>query len=341
MGFADRLDADGLPARDATVVPYTERRLEALLEWLWGPDSGYHVDRDRVYLYGGSMGGSGALSFGLRHPGWFAAIYALLPMTNPQASTWGRPGLASLWGPVTPPLRAADGPSIQARLDMQRFLEAHAGEDLPFTVTIHGRTDTTIEWKTQGRPWLEARERAALPGPALFTDGDHSSTFDSYTSALVPNYDPTAYALRRTDSYPVFTGFTGDDPLDAPLPVCRAADRLYRYGYRGGALRWGGTGQKVLGRAAPIDTPTRYEIALDIRQDLCAIPSRGTTSITLRRRQAFRPPTGALVRWENVDARGRKLQAGVVHVGPGDRLTIPAVQVSIEGSVLKLTSASR
>jgi poly(3-hydroxybutyrate) depolymerase len=66
-----------------TVVNYTERYLLALVDWV---KANYAVNTNRVYLQGGSMGGTGSVSFGLRHPEVFAAIRATVPQVNPKAA---------------------------------------------------------------------------------------------------------------------------------------------------------------------------------------------------------------------------------------------------------------
>lgn len=49
-----------------------------LIDWV---ENKYHVDRQRVYAEGGSMGAWGTATFALRHPELFAAIYPNRPRT--------------------------------------------------------------------------------------------------------------------------------------------------------------------------------------------------------------------------------------------------------------------
>lgn len=331
--------APGRPLDAPQVRRDTERRLEHLFHWLFSKASGLPIDRDRVYLYGGSMGGTGTLSFGLRHPDWFAALYALTPLIRPATSSWARPGLLSLWG--EPPVTALPSrvESLYQTQDLATLLEKTRGADLPFTVTVHGRTDHIIDWKTQGLTWLAARQATGQPGPALFTDGDHDSVFDSFTAALVPNWQPSQFRFARRESYPVFTRFSGDDTPNEPLPACRHADPLYRYGYQGGAIEWGGQGLSVLGRSAPLESVESYTLTLRIRTELCHLPRTGTAEVTLRRRQVFRPIPGTLLRWQVQSSAGESLKAGTVQVGMDGRLMIPDVPVTAEGVVLQVKKA--
>lgn len=312
----------------------TNDRLELTLQWLMSGRAGVSVDPERVYLYGGSMGGSGTLTFGLRHPEQFAALYALAPMTRPATSVWAREGLTRLWGDPLRPPALPNGMSLYQLADMQGLI-ADASQELPLTVTVHGRKDTIIEWSSQGRPWLEARQASALPGPALFTDGGHSEIFDSFGGALVPNFAPSTFQWRRSESFPVFTRFSGDDGADAALPACRHPDPLYRYGYQGGGVEWGGGGHAVLGQVAPIETPTTYGLTMKIREDVCQLPKNGTTNITLRRRQHFKPSPGQVIVWEVKKGTGERIKGGELKVEKG-ALLLRDIPVSQEPYRLEL-----
>ncbi|MCU0956331.1 MAG: S-formylglutathione hydrolase [Hydrogenophaga sp.] len=48
------------------------------------------LDADRLGLFGHSMGGHGALTLALRHPGLFASLSALAPICAPMRCPWGR-----------------------------------------------------------------------------------------------------------------------------------------------------------------------------------------------------------------------------------------------------------
>ena len=69
---------------------------EELPELVFGA---FPLDRDRQAITGHSMGGHGALTIALRHPGRFASVSAFAPICNPTASDWGRKQLAAYLGP--------------------------------------------------------------------------------------------------------------------------------------------------------------------------------------------------------------------------------------------------
>ena len=77
---------------DATEAPWAERfRMESyvtteLIELL-----AEHLGaaRDRISIFGHSMGGHGALTLALRHPGVFRSVSALAPIAAPTRCPWG------------------------------------------------------------------------------------------------------------------------------------------------------------------------------------------------------------------------------------------------------------
>ena len=77
---------------DATREPWaTHWRMEGWLLDELLPQVWEHapVRRDRTGLFGHSMGGHGALTLALRHPGVFASLSALAPICAPTQCPWG------------------------------------------------------------------------------------------------------------------------------------------------------------------------------------------------------------------------------------------------------------
>ena len=55
----------------------------------------HDLDRDLQGVTGHSMGGHGALTLALKHPGRYASVSAFAPICNPSASDWGTPQLTT------------------------------------------------------------------------------------------------------------------------------------------------------------------------------------------------------------------------------------------------------
>ncbi|MBS7780176.1 S-formylglutathione hydrolase [Acidovorax sp. CCYZU-2555] len=56
------------------------------------------IDPQRVGIFGHSMGGHGALTLALRHPGRFKSVSAFAPIANPTQCAWGRKAFTGYLG---------------------------------------------------------------------------------------------------------------------------------------------------------------------------------------------------------------------------------------------------
>jgi S-formylglutathione hydrolase len=77
---------------DATQVPWAERwRMESYVTQDLPAAIAAHFPwrRDRLGLFGHSMGGHGALTLALRHPGAYASVSAFAPVAAPMQCPWG------------------------------------------------------------------------------------------------------------------------------------------------------------------------------------------------------------------------------------------------------------
>jgi S-formylglutathione hydrolase len=86
---------------DATREPWAKHwRMESYLMRELLPQLWQHapVQRERTGIFGHSMGGHGALTLALRHPGVFASVSALAPICAPAQCAWGRKAFAGYLG---------------------------------------------------------------------------------------------------------------------------------------------------------------------------------------------------------------------------------------------------
>ncbi|MEP6720442.1 MAG: S-formylglutathione hydrolase [Variovorax sp.] len=77
---------------DATEAPWAKHwRMESYLigEFLPLLGAQFSIDPHKVGLFGHSMGGHGALTLALRHPGLFKSLSALAPICAPTQCPWG------------------------------------------------------------------------------------------------------------------------------------------------------------------------------------------------------------------------------------------------------------
>lgn len=87
---------------DATQAPWaTYYRMESYVvaELLPLLVEALPLDGERIGIFGHSMGGHGALTLALRHPGLFKSLSAFAPICAPTQCAWGRKAFAAYLGP--------------------------------------------------------------------------------------------------------------------------------------------------------------------------------------------------------------------------------------------------
>lgn len=86
---------------DATQAPWAQHwRMESYLldELLPLLGEQLPIDRQRLGIFGHSMGGHGALTLALRHPGVFKSVSAFAPIANPVNCAWGQKAFTAYLG---------------------------------------------------------------------------------------------------------------------------------------------------------------------------------------------------------------------------------------------------
>ena len=86
---------------DATQAPWAQHwRMESYLldELLPLLGEQLPIDSQRLGIFGHSMGGHGALTLALRHPGLFKSVSAFAPITNPMNCAWGQKAFGAYLG---------------------------------------------------------------------------------------------------------------------------------------------------------------------------------------------------------------------------------------------------
>ncbi|MEM9855598.1 MAG: S-formylglutathione hydrolase [Pseudomonadota bacterium] len=123
-------------------------------------------DLERQAITGHSMGGHGALTLAMGHPGRFRSVSAFAPIANPTASDWGRKQLTAYLGPDE---------ALWARHDASLQM-ADIGLDAPLLID----TGTKDEFMELLRPeaLAEAITRRRQPAVMRMQPGyDHSYFF--------------------------------------------------------------------------------------------------------------------------------------------------------------------
>lgn len=157
---------------DATQAPYAENyrmatyiaeELPALIA------ANFPVDMQRQSIFGHSMGGHGAITLALKHPGRFKSVSAFAPIARPMVAGWSRPAFEKYLGSDETAWRAYDSVAL-----------IEDGYRLPELLVDQGKADGFLDDGL--RPWLleEACEKAGIPLTLNMRDGyDHSYFFIS------------------------------------------------------------------------------------------------------------------------------------------------------------------
>jgi S-formylglutathione hydrolase len=109
---------------NATQAPWaTHYRMESYLLDELLPLVGEHlpVDASRLGLFGHSMGGHGALTLALRHPGRFQSLSAFAPICAPTQCPWGHKAFAGYLGDDRAAWAAHDASALMAERSAPLF----------------------------------------------------------------------------------------------------------------------------------------------------------------------------------------------------------------------------
>lgn len=322
FGYSDKINVPG-GVPEGVATNYAERELLWLIDWA---KRAYKTDPNRTYWYGSSMGGSGGVSFALRHPEIFAALRLNVPAVSYNES--GVPERSSQasrfqdWcGPIDKV--TSDGRVMRERFDGTSFVR-NSKENLPLVVVTHGRNDPIMQWwKAPDFYHAFGENRQALI--AHWNDGDHGGC-GSNTPPDIKRFDnlSTFHNLALNKSYLAFTSCSADqDPGNGDK------DNGDIVGFINRGLSW----------EEPVDTTDSYEILVKADPTVVTLPV--TVDITPRRLQQFKFAAGDHITVTNADpTSGMRLQQSVFTVGDDGLLTVTRFSItSPEGNMLRLSRA--
>jgi hypothetical protein len=263
------------PNRTPFAYPFTEQRLLWIISWVRGH---YPIDPERIYCFGESMGGWGAMTFALRHPEIFSAIYPMMPRMRQTAlanavRTQSTTQHRRIAGALLP-----DGHTrFLDRMDMVKFVTGYAGE-LPFIGWSIGRHDGFATWREQV-DMVHALEATHRGFAFAWNDGGHG-TGTRPMQEILRYYPMSRFRLDR--SYPAFS----HSSLDSNPGNGDVQDGDKEGGINLG-FAWSGV----------IDQSDRWEISISNALN----HSDMTVDITPRRTQRFRLSPGETVHWTSSD----------------------------------------
>ena len=89
------------------------------------------VDMNRLGIFGHSMGGHGALTLALRHPGKFKSVSAFAPIANPVNCPWGQKAFSGYLGGTL-----EDSKAEWAKHDASELMSAQASAPYPAGILV-------------------------------------------------------------------------------------------------------------------------------------------------------------------------------------------------------------
>jgi hypothetical protein len=301
-------------AKHINVAPAAERRVLDTIEWV---AARYHVDRNRIYLCGVSMGGCGTLGLGLPHGEIFAAIRANVPAgTGYAASRMG--GFA--------PAPTADAPAEERAA----WALKAAGVGLADPPVVTDFSAPNDNWSKTQPDLVAAAEAGHLP--FILSWGPFGHTTFSVAIAKYPICDVALafpwLEIRKNEAYPVFTHASCDQRC--PWRSAAAPAESDETGQLNAWFRW----------KTQQDTPARFALELwiahpAVKEAPASMPEKAQADVTPRRMQQFKVQAGKTYAWEL--AREGKVQGtGKVVPDAAGLVTIPQVALVTGVSVLTI-----
>jgi hypothetical protein len=321
------------------VVNYTERRLLAYLEHFKGK---YPIDPNRVYVLGGSMGGTGTTSLVLRYPKIFAAGDARKGATNRVHCKW-KSQCETLWGRVESKVLNNDGVNVWDWQNMAWYASTHH-QDVSWLRTAHGREDISIPFRQVAGPpnvtpmsFYKALETFKVGHVCVWDASSHGKPSPKPFAPddwWEPFRDPVCF-LRLDLSFPAFSNFTADnDPGtgngDGVGTDNDLGNNTYDGDNEGGLnrfLRWNST--------TIVDQPAEYALEIKLSSGAQGYKGKGeSVDVTPRRLQKFVVKPNAAFTWSTSAP-----QSGTAKADAEGILTIPGVKVGTAWTNLRIKPA--
>jgi S-formylglutathione hydrolase len=164
LGAGFYVDAVREPwARNYRMKSYIERELPELIAL------DFPAELSRQGIMGHSMGGHGALTIALRHPGRFKSVSAFAPICSPMNCPWGRKALSGYIGEDRQAWRSYDACAL-----------IEDGARLPELLVDQGTADNFLQEQLKPELLEKACAKAGIPLTLRRQEGyDHSYYFIS------------------------------------------------------------------------------------------------------------------------------------------------------------------
>ncbi len=350
FGFARDHDfrTDSPISSNDVIENFTEQRILRMVDDLVRQPPGPAVDTQRIYLFGHSMGGTGALAFAERYPNIFAAIYSGQPVTDFHISSIHKEewplNAAEKWGaqelnlPIEISARnhwadhlqkyngvgVYDWEDLKSAFDPSAVPNRAGDEMVPFGID-HGTIDDAVLFQTQGQwiyPLLNASGRTWA---GAITKNEHLwSEFGWPLPNMAKVNDVPFWNLQviKDETTPGFSF------LSTNIQSLPTAPTTYNQ-----VLLWSASWNPW--DAAPIDTESDWQMSfctVKAGTQNCGGDQVVTVNITPRRLQHFSIAANQVYGWDvHRITDGRKLAEGKITATADGLITIKQVQIPPNG----------
>ena len=319
------------------VVDYSQRRVLQLINWV---KSKYTINNNRLYLTGASMGATGSMIFGPRHPELFAAMYFLSGAPDYE---WCPPvgggqdfHIPFLIGNKTDNLLMRDDVTNGEQIlawdwsNIAWYADHFKKKDMPLVYTVTNAYDACwLPWDQVFLPFFNTM-RSTKHFLTLLLTNSSSHSSDGYQLGYFTGPQMEAEFSSRTKiSYPAFSNCSLNDDCTQIEPTQIEPDFAPPAGREMNTmLNWD--------ESSIIDTSDHYEVKISIRQGYPDGDS-GTVDVTPRRLQCFPIGLGYTYSYENINSLSQTIQSGgPLSVDADGLLTIPGATVSKSGNTIRI-----
>jgi hypothetical protein len=265
------------------VVNYTQQRIVATIGFVLRQMAaeGVHVDANKIYTHGGSMGGTGGNELGAWNGDLFAAVLASKGAVDHNRNGKWTADSVRLWGKPSDNLPTNQGDKVWDHMNLIAWHLAHPEVETAFFLDAHASNDESVVFDAVPE-YYEALQKARRPFAATWGPWGHGG----FAEPRWPNHKWWGtFQFNRDESVPAIGYATSNDK-----PVA------------------GGTGQinckiEWCSRENDFDPSTTRDNAVD-KPDRWEMQFRSpsgpqTAMITPRRYQLFKPKAGDKFHWEN------------------------------------------
>ena len=313
------------------VVNYTERRMLMTIDFVVRQlaAEGVQVDTNKIYIHGGSMGGTGGNFLGARYGDVFAAVLASKgAVDHNRNGGWTADAERRLWGTRAQKLPTNEGQNVWDHQNLIQWHLANVGVETAFILDAHASNDGSVPF-TAVPEYYEALQKAKRPFAAVWAPWGHSGFEDPHW----PNHLWWGtFQFNKDESVPAIGYATSSD---RPSPGGRGEINTH--------IEWSSRENdfdKTTTKDDLVDSPGRWEVCLRScnfhrTQSGKKNVDAQTASITPRRCRKFKARPGEAFAWENWScadpAKPVKIAEGTVTAEEHGLVTVENFQINKAG----------